>query len=87
MDSNKKFAVVRTAFHGGGVVGYYETLGAARAAARKARTPWCQCGCNGIVPITNKAASEMWDAGYEPLYLLDEIPSYTTDMPCSKLAK
>lgn len=78
---NAKYAVVRTAFHGGGVVSSHKSLAAAEKAANKYRNPECECGCCAIVPITAEAREKMPDRGCDIcgqlLPLLEEIPVYT----------
>ena len=76
-----KYAVVRTAFHGGGVVSVHRSLAAAWKAADAYRMESCTCGCCGVCPITAEARREMPDRGRDYdgdlLPLLDEIPEYT----------
>ena len=78
---NARYAVVRTAFHGGGVISSHKSLAAAEKAAKKYRNPECSCGCCAIVPITAEAREEMPDHGRDMcgqlLKLLEEIPEYT----------
>lgn len=77
---NARYAVVRTAFHGGGVVSSHKSLAAAEKAAKKYRNPDCSCGCCAVVPITAEAREEMPDCGRDMcgqlLQLLEEIPAY-----------
>lgn len=80
-EKNAKFAIVRTAFHGGGAASFHNSLVAAERALKKEILKSCQCGCAAIVPITTAAREEMEKAGYEPFYdekrkLYDELPSY-----------
>lgn len=76
-----KYAVVRTAFHGGGVVSVHRSLAAAWRAADANRTEGCTCGCCSVRPITAEARREMPGRGRDYngdlLPLLDEIPEYT----------
>lgn len=44
-----RWAVVRTAFHGGGVVSRHKTATAAILKARSGRSD-CSCGCFAVVP-------------------------------------
>jgi hypothetical protein len=78
---NTKYAVVRTAFHGGGVVSVHKSLAAAEKAAKKYRNPECSCGCCAVAPITDEARKEMPNHGRDMcgqlLPLLEEIPEYT----------
>jgi len=46
-----KFYVVRTAFHGGGIVSKHKTIERARQALSIARTGDCTCGCAGVVAV------------------------------------
>ena len=78
-----KNAVVRTAFHGGGVVSVHRSLAAAERSANKCSNPECSGGCCGVVPITAEARREMpgrgrdYDGDLRPL--LEEIPEYTVN--------
>ena len=72
-EKTAKFAVVRTAFHGGGVVSYHTSLAAAERAERSETDSSCCCGCCGIVPVTIQAAKEMKKAGFFDGESLDEI--------------
>nr|DAU29779.1 MAG TPA: hypothetical protein [Caudoviricetes sp.] len=78
---NARYAVVRTAFHGGGVISSHKSLAAAEKATNKYRNPECVCGCCAVVPITAEAREEMPDHGRDMcgqlLKLLEEIPEYT----------
>lgn len=78
---NAKYAVVRTAFHGGGVISSHKSLAAAERAAKKYRSVGCVCGCCAVIPITAQAREEMPNTGRddcgELIPLLDNIPIYT----------
>lgn len=78
---NAKYAVIRTAFHGGGVISSHKSLAAAEKAAKKYKSPDCSCGCCAVVPITNEEREEMPNYGRDMcehlLPLLQEIPAYT----------
>lgn len=78
---NVKYAVVRTAFHGGGVISSHKSLTAAEKAAKKYKNPECSCGCCAVVPITVQAREEMPNHGRDMcghlLPLLEKIPIYT----------
>ena len=78
-EDNAKFAIVKTAFHGGGTASFHNSLDAAIKARRKIKNPNCTCGCCAIVPITEEARREMIKNGYDPIYLYDEIPFYTAN--------
>ena len=75
------YAVVRTAYHGGGVASVHKSLAVAERAAKKCSNPECSCGCCGVVPITAKARREMPGHGRddcgELIPLLAEILAYT----------
>lgn len=77
-EKNAQFAVVRTAFHGGGVVSYHKTLHAAELSARRARVGRCCCGCAYVVPLTRRAQAAQ-AASWEPLPLLSELPEWRPD--------
>ena len=78
---NARYAVVRTAFHGGGVISSHKSLSAAEKAAKKYRNPDCSCECCAVVPITAEARREMPGRGRDYngdlLPLLDDIQLYT----------
>lgn len=92
-EKNAKFAVVRTAFHGGGVVSYHTSLAAAERAGRSETNSSCCCGCCGIVPITIQAAKEMKKAGHfdgeymDEITLLPDLPVYNDDIGYWHLCK
>jgi hypothetical protein len=46
--------VVRTRFHGGGIVSTHRSLLAALRAARKQTISGCTCGCCGVVPASQE---------------------------------
>ena len=75
------YAVVRTAYHGGGVESVHKSLTAAERAAKAYRRSGCECGCCAVIPITAEARREMPGRGRDYdgdlLPLLDEIPEYT----------
>ena len=77
------YAVVRTAYHGGGVESVHKSLTAAERAAKAYRRSGCECGCCAVIPITAQARQAMPDHGRDYdgdlLPLLDEIPEYTGD--------
>lgn len=89
-EKNAKFAVVATAFHGGGVISYHNSLAEAIKAERKATSPCCLCGCCKVVPITRAARKEL--DYVRPLTTPDtpylaEIDCYTGNEPYWMLAK
>lgn len=78
---NAKYAVVSTAFHGGGVISSHQSLAASEKAAKKCRIANCECGCCAVVPIATQAREEMPNHGRDIcdnlIPLLEEIPVYT----------
>lgn len=78
---NAKYAVVRTAFHGGGVESVHKSLTAAERAAKAYRKSGCECGCCAVIPITVQACEEMPNHGRDIcdnlIPLLEDIPEYT----------
>lgn len=75
------YAVVRTAYHSGGVESVHKSLTAAERAAKAYRRSGCECGCCAVIPITAQARQAMPDHGRDacgfPIPLLSEIPAYT----------
>ena len=78
-EKNAKFAVVKTAFHGGGVISYHNSLTEALKSERKYASGGCICGCCRVIPITEEAREELSEQGYCSLRedLLRDIPNYT----------
>lgn len=70
-----KFAVVRTAFHGGGIVSMHTTYDLAHKASVADRSSSCACGCNDIVPIDLESQKELNRMDFD-VPLLDELPCY-----------
>ena len=58
------YAVVRTAYHGGGVESVHKSLTAAERAAKAYRRSGCECGCCTVIPITAQARQAMKDGDY-----------------------
>lgn len=75
---NANYAVVYTAFHGGGTVGFYKTLTGALMAEKKYSVSGCCCGCCGVVALNQSAVSELLDINYyyEEVPLYDDLPNY-----------
>ena len=76
-ETNAKYAVVRTAFHGGGTISFHNSLDAALHSKRKNTFEDCCCGCCAIIPITEEAQDEIGPdemGSYTKLY--KEIPYY-----------
>ena len=78
-ENNSKFAVVKTAFHGGGVISFHNSVGEALKADKKFSSGGCICGCCRVIPITEEARRELFEQGYCSLHadLLEDIPYYT----------
>ena len=78
-EQNSKFAVVKTAFHGGGVISYHNSLEKALKVDKKFSSGSCICGCCRVILITEEARKELSKKGYCSLHadLLKEIPYYT----------
>ena len=78
-EKNARFAVVKTAFHGGGVISYHNSIEEALKADKKFSSGGCICGCCRVIPITEEAREELVEQGYcsprEDLF--QEIPYYT----------
>lgn len=82
-ETNAKFAVIRTAFHGGGTIAFSNSLERAMRIKRENTGSDCDCGCCRIVPVTEEALEEM--NGYRNKYgeyvfscnkLYEEYPTY-----------
>lgn len=93
-ETNARFAVVRTKFHGGGVISFHNSLKEAEKSANHNRYYGCECGCCAVVPITVDAQKEMHRNGYEDLdneygdympRMFGELPSYNPSMDCCKV--
>ena len=78
-EKNAKFAVVKTAFHGGGVISYHNSLEETLKADKKFSSGGCICGCCRVIPITEEAREEIFEQGYCSRHadLLEDIPYYT----------
>lgn len=78
-EKNAKFAVVRTAFHGGGVISFHNSMSEALKSERKYASGNCICGCCRVIPITEEARKELFEEGYCSRHadLLKDIPCYT----------
>lgn len=64
------WAIAKTAFHGGGIIGKrYQTATAAIRAARRYSAGDCQCGCAGVLPTAE----------------IDNLPSMAADPHYSSL--
>ena len=49
-----RYAVVRSAFHGGGLISLHKSFFQALRSLRKSKFSDCQCGCAGIVDLRAK---------------------------------
>lgn len=58
-ENNAQFAVVSTAFHGGGTISFHTSLNAAMISENKNTSKTCNCGCCSVIPITESAKEEM----------------------------
>ena len=78
-EKNSKFAVVKTAFHGGGVISYHNSLEEALKADKKFSSGSCVCGCCRVIPITEEARKELFERGYcsRRADLLEDIPYFS----------
>lgn len=84
-ENNSRFAVVSTAFHGGGTISFHNSLNQAFKSVNENTSETCNCGCCGIVPITEDAKNEMLELcddngeriwSEDELLLYSEIPEY-----------
>lgn len=78
------YAVIATAFHGGGTLSLHRSLEAAIKSSNQHQVTGCTCGCCAVVPITG-AASRAMDAhrdrwGY-PVFYNDEPRKLYSDYP------
>lgn len=85
-ETNASFAVVATAFHGGGTWTYHNSLDQAMKSCKQHTNPRCVCGCCAVIPITEQARNQMIEyiniacsnAGMGRNYASDyEIPLYS----------
>lgn len=58
-ENNSKFAVVRTAFHGGGTIAFSNSLERAIKIEKEHTVSGCSCGCCSVVPVTEQARKEI----------------------------
>lgn len=59
-ETNAAFAIVKTAFHGGGTLSFHKSLSSAERCADRFRGT-CKCGCCAVIPVTVEAREEMWN--------------------------
>ena len=79
-ETNAKFAVVKTAFHNGGTIGFYNSLDAAKKAAlRYQGGSGCWCGCAEVVPLTREAQKTLTE--YEAPALYADLPEWYVGYP------
>jgi len=78
-ENNARFAVVATAFHKGGTISFHNSLDAAIKARNKFAGNSCECGCAGVVPVTEEAKAVMKsyrDSHNNPVYEIGHLPLY-----------
>ena len=79
-ETNAKFAVVKTAFHNGGTIGFYNSLDAAKKAAlRYQGGSGCRCGCADVVPVTRDAQKLLTE--FETPALYADLPEWYPGFP------
>ena len=80
-ENNARFAVVRTALHGGGTISFHKSLKAALKVEKENTQSDCVCGCCAVVPITKEARKELVKNGYaeSETALYEDVPSYTAN--------
>lgn len=94
-EKNARFAVIATAFHGGGVISFHKSLKAALRADKESTQGGCTCGCCAVVPITREARRELARAEYSEYSACDEseitlykdLPCYTGNEHYSRICK
>lgn len=81
------FAVVKTAFHGGGIVSRHRSLAAAARSADRWASKHCTCGCTGVVALVPAGLGlEYGIYGATVDRLFDDLP-YASDAHARSLAK
>lgn len=65
-ENNANFAVVKTAFHGGGILSLHVSAEAAERAARRFRQRDCTCGCCRVVTVAELADVPEYDGTQKP---------------------
>ena len=94
-EDNAKFAVVRTAFHGGRAIAFTNDIDEAYEIRKQNRSRDCTCGCCNVVPITTEAAKELvqrWKKEdryvlVENVDLYDELPFYDPSLGYGRLCR
>ena len=95
-ENNSKFAVVRTAFHGGGFVKFTNSLNVAKRILAQTISSDCTCGCADIVPVTEEGASELLNSiedknereySQENMVLYKDLPTFDTNLNYGTLCK
>jgi len=83
-ENNAKFAIVKTAFHGGGTISFHNSLESAIKAEKQNTSETCTCECCGIVPITAEAKKEMlsYRDEWNELVFQGEISLYSELSEC-----
>ena len=95
-ENNAKFAIVQTAFHGGGVVKFTNSLNYAKRILAQVISSDCTCGCADIVPVTVEGAEEILnnvedknERNYlkENMVLYKDLPSFNTNLHYGTICK
>ena len=95
-ENNSKFAIVQTAFHGGGVVKFTNSLNYAKRILAQVISSDCTCGCADIVPVTEEGAEEIFnnvedknERNYlkENMVLYKDLPSFNTNLHYGTICK
>ena len=95
-EATAEYAILKTAYHGGGIIGFSNSLTSALKTAKKHTNSHCSCGCCGVVPITPEAQAAMGkyidDYGNRPYAhnippLLSTYSEYRPDMPYFELCR
>ena len=64
--NNASYAVVKTAFHGGGILSLHVSAEAAEKAAKRFKSADCTCGCCRVVPVTELDTVPEYDGTQRP---------------------
>lgn len=95
-EKTAEYAILKTAYHGGGIIGFSNSLTSALKTAKKHTNSHCSCGCCGVVPITPEARTTMRnyvdDYGNKPyanniLPLLSAYPDYQPELKYFELCR
>lgn len=90
-EKTSKFAVVRTAFHGGGVVKFTNSIAVAERIERvvKKHNSDCTCGCCEIVAVNKTGRKELyehyksepWCSSINDITMYNELTTYKSELP------